>query len=109
MAESKTGQWAFIIGVLLAIVAGLIPALQIPTVSWILVLLGLIVGFLNITAKEVNNFLIATIALLLVSGSLSSLPVLGTVISSIFRNIVVFVAPAALVVSLKAVYSTAQD
>jgi len=106
MAKPTTGHWAFIIGILLAIIAGLIPALQTPTITWILVLLGLIVGFLNVTIKETQEFLIAAIALLIIS-STGALPVLGTIIATILSNIVAFVAPAALIVALKAIYDLA--
>jgi len=104
--HTTTGHWAFILGVLLAIIAGLIPQLQTSTITWILVLLGLIVGFLNVTITETQEFLIAAIALLLIS-STGALPVLGTIIAVMLSNIVAFVAPAALIVALKAVYDLA--
>ena len=104
--HSTTGHWAFILGILLAIIAGLIPQLQTSTITWILVLLGLIVGFLNVTITETQEFLIAAIALLLIS-STGALPVLGTIIAVMLSNIVAFVAPAALIVALKAVYDLA--
>jgi len=104
--HTTTGHWAFILGVLLAIIAGLIPQLQTSTITWILVLLGLIVGFLNVTISETQEFLIAAIALLLIS-STGALPVLGTIIAVMLSNIVAFVAPAALIVALKAVYDLA--
>ncbi len=103
----KLGSWAFIIGVILAVLAGLMPTMQTPTVTWVLVILGLIVGFLNITERETVEFLVAAVALL-IAGSAGSLPALGTVILAILENIVAFVAPAALVVALKAIYSLAQ-
>jgi hypothetical protein len=106
--HSTTGHWAFILGILLAIIAGLIPQLQTSTITWILVLLGLIVGFLNVTISETQEFLIAAIALLLIS-STGALPVLGTVIAVMLSNIVAFVAPAALIVALKAVYDMASN
>ena len=104
--HTTTGHWAFILGVLLAIIAGLVPQLQTSTITWILVLLGLIVGFLNVTISETQEFLIAAIALLLIS-STGALPVLGTIIAVMLSNIVAFVAPAALIVALKAVYDLA--
>ena len=104
----KIGSWAFMIGIVLAILAGLMPAMQTPTVTWVLVILGLIVGFLNITERETVEFLVAAVALLIV-GSAGSLPALGTIILSVLENIVAFVAPAALVVAIKSIYSLAQE
>lgn len=105
--DAKIGSWAFILGVLISIVAGLIPAWQTTTLVWVLVLLGLVVGFLNITAKETTEFLIATVALLII-GSAGAIPALGVVILSILANIVAFVAPAALIVALKSIWVLAQ-
>ena len=105
--DSKIGHWAFIIGILLAIIAGLVPAWLTPTITWILVVLGLIVGLLNIQAKETTEFLVATIALMMV-GSAGAIPALGVIVLSILANVVAFVAPAALVVALKAIYALAQ-
>lgn len=105
--DSKIGHWAFIIGIILAVVAGLVPAWQTPTITWILVVIGLIVGLLNIQAKETTEFLVAAITLLIV-GSAGAIPALGVIVLSILANIVAIVAPAALIVALKAIYSLAQ-
>lgn len=104
--DKKLGSYAFLVVVALAILAGLVPTLQAnATVTWVLLLLGLIVGLMNITKKETSGFLVASIALMLVGGVL---PNLGVFLAAILGNIVAFVAPAALVVSLKAVYDYAQ-
>ena len=59
------GSWAFLIGVILAVVFGLISAGSLnKTVAMVLVIIGLVVGFLNVTEKESTKFLIASIALL---------------------------------------------
>jgi hypothetical protein len=105
--DAKIGSWAFILGILISIVAGLIPAWQTTTLVWVLVLLGLVVGFLNITAKETTEFLVATVTLLII-GSAGAIPALGVVILSILANIVAFVAPAALIVALKSIWVLAQ-
>jgi len=108
MGDTNIGHMSFIVGVLLAVLAGLIPALQTSSVTWILVVLGLVVGFLNVTARETTEFLVAAIALLLV-GSAGALPVLGAYVLAILANILAFVAPAALIVALKAIWELAQD
>ncbi len=60
---SKIGFWAFIIGLILCVVAGFAWANNNGVVIALLVL-GLIIGFLNVTAKETMLFLVATIALM---------------------------------------------
>ena len=115
MVSQKVGGWAFILGVVIAIIAGLastVVSMYSPHVLLVLVVLGLIVGFLNVKDKEVVNFLIAAIALMAVgTANLSAInlaiPMLGTLIQSLVQNIAAFVAPAALVVALKEVQNIA--
>lgn len=116
MAEGKKmGEWAFIIGVLIAIIIGLFSGnLTENTAGWLvllLVVLGLIVGFLNVTESETTPFLIAAAALMLtgLSGdTLSNIPTVGIYLSGIVKQIAVFVTPAAIVVALKAIQSLAK-
>jgi hypothetical protein len=106
------GNWAFIVGVVLAIVLGLFGT-YITTdvqqgIAWLLIILGLIVGFVNIGQKEAFNFLIAAIALLAVGAAgLETLPVVGDFVGPILTNIATFVAPAAVIIALKAIYDLA--
>ncbi len=107
--EGKTGHWAFLIGIVLAIIAGFVPQLQSPTVTWVLVLLGLIVGLLNITAKEIQEFLIAAVALVIAADAAGDIIALGLTMAVILGNIVTFVFPAALLVALKAIWQLASE
>lgn len=107
--DKKTGHYAFLAAVALGVLAALVPALQTDWVTWVLIILGLVVGFLNITAKETTEFLVATIALMAVgTGGLGIVPTAGAIITSVLRNLLTVVAPAALVVALKAVYELAE-
>ncbi|MEK6941600.1 MAG: hypothetical protein AABW85_01980, partial [archaeon] len=79
-----------------------------------LVVLGLVVGVLNISDKEVGKFLVASIALILVgSANLTAANTvvfgLGTIMQTIVVNLARFVAPAALVVALKSIFSMAKE
>lgn len=105
MKLGKLGHWSFILGVVIAIVAGIAGTAYGETIAMVLVILGVIVGLLNISQKEISNFLIAAIALLLTGAAgLDSLPAIGSMIGPILTNIATFVAPAAVIVALKAVY-----
>jgi hypothetical protein len=111
--NNSLGSWAFILGVLIAIIAGLaagsIDATTTGYMAIILVMLGLVVGFLNIGAKEVTDFLIAAIALVAVgAANLAAIPWIGSYLASMVLYIAAFVAPAALIVALKAIYNTAR-
>jgi hypothetical protein len=109
MKGQNYGSWAFIIGLALAIILGLFGnyiTADIQTwISYLLVIIGLVVGFYNMNQKEVFNFLIVTIALLTVGAAgLQTIPIVGTIIQPILTYIIAFVAPAALVMALKALY-----
>lgn len=114
MKMEKMGEYAFLVGVVIAVIAGVVtPTNANPVVPLVLVVLGLAVGFLNISEKETTPFLIAAIALT-AAGTINSFTVLdglvvglGTVLTGIVDNIAVFVVPGAILVSLKAVWALA--
>ncbi len=103
---SKIGELAFLGGVILALLVGLLPGvLPNNLVALVLVVLGILVGLINVGAKETHEFLLAGVALLVATtGGLQTLPVVGGVVSTVLTNIVSFVAPAVVIVALKAVY-----
>ncbi len=121
MDLEKIGGYAFLLGVIIAVIAGLAAGMLSTTqagyVALVLVILGLIVGFLNIKDKQITNFLVAAIALMVLgiatgdvaTGGLAVIDKLyaGKFLVSIVANIAVFVAPAALIVALKEVYNIA--
>lgn len=104
METAKIGEWAFLAGVIIALLVGLFTgAGATGTTATILVALGAIVGLINITEKQTTGYLVAAIALLIAgSAGLGTLP-FGTQISAMLSNIVLFVAPAAVIVALKTV------
>src|SRR3989338_9067617 len=116
--EKQIGKYSFIVGVILAVVLGLaIPALDAAT-PWLwslLVLLGLVVGFLNISGKETKEFLWVTVALVVVAfagsaqiSSWSNVELIGPYLKGIFDAILAFVVPATVVVALKDVWDLAK-
>ena len=104
------GKWAFIIGLILAIIAGLIQGIyQIPSLMLILVILGLIVGFLNIAEEDTVKLLVAIIALMGIGGlTISVIPVINTYLGAILTNILVFASGSGLIIAIKAVIETAK-
>jgi hypothetical protein len=69
----------------------------------------LIVGFLNVSSKEAQGFLIAAIARTISASAVQSLPLVGELVTGIMAGVVVFVSPAILVVAIKALLDTAQN
>jgi len=107
MAKKSVGGWAFLIGVIVAILVGLFGSLNTLWVG-LLVVLGLIVGLLNIEKRESSGYLLAALSLVIVSAFgknvLNTIAVLGNVLDAIM----VLVVPSVVVVALKAVYRSAK-
>ncbi len=110
-------NWAFLIGAIVAVLVGIGQAAQAayvanPWISVLLVVLGLVVGFLNIAAKETTSFLVAAIALVaLGTAGLTTLdqiiPRLGTLLASTVQAFTFLVGAAAIVVAVKEVWALA--
>lgn len=116
MVDDRIGKYSFIGGVVLAVILGLPIALGAAK-AWLmslLVLLGLIVGFLNVADKATKDFLLIATILVIVSYAGSAGAILGGVqfignfLQGIFNSIMAFVVPAAIVVGLQAVYVLAK-
>ena len=108
MVKKSSGQglgwWAFLIGLVVVVISGF---MQRPeSWLWVLVVLGLAVGYLNISDREATKFLVASIALML-AGS-ANLQMLWQPLGNMLTSLVVLVAPAALVVGIKTVYEAAK-
>ncbi|MDP4039790.1 MAG: hypothetical protein Q8P57_04390 [Candidatus Pacearchaeota archaeon] len=105
---SAFGGWAFLIGVILAVIFGLLGSLS-TTMVWVLVVIGLIVGFLNISDTEVNAFLMSGAILIIASafggGALSVIPIIDRILMALMA---IFV-PAVIVVAVKHVFSMARN
>ncbi|MGD2218259.1 MAG: hypothetical protein PVJ64_15985 [Gemmatimonadales bacterium] len=103
----KVGKYAFIAGLVICALAGF--GLEATWVPWVLAVLGLVVGFLNIGDKEVSTFLLASVALILSASAMVGLPFVGGVLTTILAYLIVFIGPAVLVVSLKGLLATARE
>ena len=105
MSSELVGKWAFLIGLIVAVIAGLIEGVySIPYLALILVILGLIVGFLNIADKDSTKLLVAIIALMAVgSMTILAIPAISVYLEAILGNFVAFVGAAALVVAIKSI------
>jgi hypothetical protein len=103
----KIGKYAFIAGLVICALAG--AGLTQSWVPWVLAVLGLAVGFLNVADKEVQTFLLAAIGLILSASAIVMLPFVGGTLTTILAYLVVFIAPAVLVVALKGLLATAKD
>jgi hypothetical protein len=129
----ELAQYAFMAFVAIAVVAGLaVGFLAYDAQSWnaasvadanayvtlIMLILGIIVGLVSITTKEVRPFLIAAIALI-VTGvgvdvwspflAIEALQLLYYWATGILNYIVAFAAPAAVIISIRSIWALAKE
>ncbi|MBU0676716.1 MAG: hypothetical protein KJ626_01245 [Verrucomicrobia bacterium] len=107
MDTVKIGKWAFVAGLVIAVLAGIF--LQPDWAIWVLAILGVIVGLLNVTAEDTRGFLLAAIALALSATALNTIPVVGKAFELILPFVVAFVSGAMIVVALKELLQTARS
>ena len=99
------GFLVFAVGLLLALVGGIVAPAD-GTIILVLVILGVIVGFLNIVTREMIALLVATVALIVV-GTTGFDPLnelvrgLGTTINEIVYYLARLMAPAAVIAAVR--------
>lgn len=103
------GSWSFLIGVILALVFGFVQVAGLsPNITYFLVVLGIIIGLLNIADEEAHPFMVAGVVLVIVGtlgqGVVSAVPVFDRILQSL----TVLFVPATIIVALKHVFSLAK-
>jgi hypothetical protein len=106
MEPAIVGKWAFIVGLVLAGVAGLF--FQVGWMVWVLAIFGVIVGLLNIIAQDTQSFLLAAIAFALSATALNTVPFVGGTIGNILGYVAAFVAGATIVAAAKTLFVAAR-
>jgi hypothetical protein len=119
-ALAIVGKVAFVVGVLFAIIGGIWGGVSVPTnhvVIWVLLVAGILIGLLNVTAKEGAIVLSAAVALIILGiwGFTPAFAPFEDVSQVLAENVVgvvccfaLLMAPAAIIVAVKAVISTAK-
>ena len=122
----KIGSWAFLIGVVIALIVGLYAAYNLETngetfggiIAWILAVLGAIVGLVSaygmgtITKQEVPNFLLAGIALVVMYGVFKGIelePWIGSLLHGISMSLSILIAPAVGILAIKAIWDIGKE
>ena len=130
----KIGSWAFLVGIVIAILVGLYAASTAPTtindvffyasdiggwIAWLLAILGVIVGFVSafgmgtITKEEVPNFLLAGVALIAI-GAASGIffgikSWIGAIFNGVAISLAIFIAPAMGILAIKAIWDIGKE
>ena len=123
--ENSIGAWAFLIGVLLAVIIGVgmssflpfdVITKYSPQIYAILVILGIVVGFsIQVSGKDSQTFLITGAILVVVSkfgmesvtGSLIGIGI-GDLVVSVFGALLALFVPATIIVAIKSLFSLAK-
>ena len=122
---NKIGAWAFLTGVILALVLGLFSMSQLGSQLYtgligLLLLAGVLVGLFNVKAEETTKFLLAALSLVIVSAmgqaaiaTLSPLTIgslsIANVLSSLLNALLLLFVPTTIIVALKSVFDAAKD
>lgn len=105
--KSTIGSWTFLIGVVIAILFGLFSAVT-PTILVILVIIGLIVGLLNISDVEAESFLWSGAALVIVASLGQNVMQAITVLDQVIQALLGIFVPATIVVAIRNVFGMAR-
>jgi len=116
--ENLLGAYAFLVGVVLAVIFGLFNnSLELAGGLFYsaLVFIGLIVGFMNTSDRDSMTFLMASLSLVIV-GSLGMEPLkyialnnyVVTVLRNVLGSLLLLFVPATIVVALKSVFAMAK-
>jgi hypothetical protein len=105
---TKLGGWAFLLGIMVTVISGIVSpdSAKSPVVS-LIIILGLLVGLLNITRKETTTFLLAAVSLAIITsfgqGVMGQVVGVGMYLEGILSAMVMFVVPAAIIVAVKTI------
>jgi len=110
----EVAKWVLMVSLVLALVLGIAAGIGQAWAlnEWLvllLVVLGLVIGILSLGEEEVTGVLVAS-ATVLIAGSANLvtlntlIPKLGTILSAVMGDVVLIVAPMALVLAIKAVW-----
>ncbi|MFH1307626.1 MAG: hypothetical protein ABIH72_02130 [archaeon] len=104
---SELGKWAFLVGVILAVILPLFgPLSQGMLIA--LVIIGIVVGLLNIADEEAMPFLLSGVALVIVASMGSGVLSIVSLFDKILNALLVIFVPATVIVAIKNVFSLAK-
>ncbi|MGC9310015.1 MAG: hypothetical protein ACP5D2_04960 [Candidatus Nanoarchaeia archaeon] len=101
------GSWAFLIGVILAVIFGIAGNIG-NTVMWLLVVIGVVVGLLNVAEEEVQPFLFSGIVLIIASAFGQSVVSVSPVFNRVFDALLLIFVPSTIIVAIRNVFSIAR-
>ena len=113
----KIGPWAFVLGLAVAVILGLFPKALggINANIALLGVLGIIVGLINVTDKEIDRYILGNIGFLVAASAFESvlsalqLGVVSMGLVSIVQNFIYFVAPGLAIVCIREIFEVTKS
>lgn len=116
--ENLVGAYAFLVGVVLAVIFGMFNDSLVQAGGMFysaLVVIGLVIGFMNVGDRDSNTFLVASISIVIVSAlgmePLKYIALNNYVVDSlrnVLGSLLILFVPATIVVALKTVFAMAK-
>lgn len=97
MDTQTAARWAFILGLVLAVVVALVPETSDWAV-WAMLILGLFAGYVFISEEDEMRFFVLAIGLVFFSQSLAEFPSIGEVVTNLVTQVSTFLG--AMVIAL---------
>ncbi|MEK6845664.1 MAG: hypothetical protein AABY26_02805 [Nanoarchaeota archaeon] len=114
---NKVIAYSFTVGIVIALILGLItnmlPPGVVPVLTSLLILAGIVVGFFNINPGETKDYVLFVTAIVIVTslggGILGKVQMIGPYLESVLASIMAFILPSVIIVGIKAVIGLAKD
>ena len=118
--DNIVSAWAFLIGIVLALVGGMLSALfgsLNPFLLGLLLVLGLVIGFIGVSPNDINKFMTSSVSLVIVSfagsAGVRNIEFLNweicNIVSSTLGALLVLLVPATIVVAVRSLFSISQN
>jgi len=102
MDTKLIGKLAFILGLLIALIGAFVDVGDIGL--YLLMIFGLVAGFLRVSKENQTGFFVLFIALALSYDALGAIPTIGSYITDFFSNSLYFLSVVVIAVVLKHFY-----
>ncbi|HKY79826.1 MAG TPA: hypothetical protein VJ182_07565 [Anaerolineales bacterium] len=100
MDQRTIARWAFIVGLALAIIIGLVTDLD-EWVTWVMIVLGLFAGYIFISEDQEHHFILVAISLVFFREALGTLPSLGETLTQVLTSVAIFFGAMVLAVVVR--------
>ena len=114
---NKVIAYSFTVGVVIALILGIVSSRLAPTtvavLTSVLIVMGIIIGFFNITHTEQRDYVFYVAAIVVVvalgGNNLGQLQLIGSALVRVLNSILAFIMPSVIIVGVRAVINLAKD